>query len=109
MSRPLGALLGAAAAALLSTASVQAASLVIFGPSTWDALAPGASEEVNADVLAKLKAGFIAQHPDVTDVTVNSGGTITDGLSRLRNAVLAATRSTSSCVPRTPSTPLMRG
>ncbi|MQT14793.1 ABC transporter substrate-binding protein [Segnochrobactrum spirostomi] len=89
MSRSFGALLGAAAAALLSTASVQAASLVIFGPSTWDALAPGASEEVNADVLAKLKAGFIAQHPDVTDVTVNSGGTITDGLSRLRNAVLA--------------------
>jgi len=70
-------------------APVAAETLVIFGPSTWDALAPGASEEVNQQLLAKLRDGFIAQHPEVTDVTLNSGGTITDGLGRLRNAVLA--------------------
>ena len=79
-------------AALLTaglTLPAQAETLVIFGPSTWDTLAPGASEEVNAEVLQKLKDGFIALHPEVTDVTLNSGGTITDGLGRLNNAVLA--------------------
>ncbi len=79
-------------AALLTaglTLPAQAETLVIFGPSTWDTLAPGASEEVNAEVLQKLKDGFIALHPEVTDVTLNAGGTITDGLGRLNNAVLA--------------------
>lgn len=90
MPKSLAALLGASAlTAVLAAMPAQAETLVIFGPSTWDTLAPGASEEVNNEVLAKLKAGFIAEHPEVTDVTINSGGTITDGLSRLRNAVLA--------------------
>lgn len=82
-------LLSSVALTALLSAPVQAETLVIFGPSTWDTLTPGASEEVQAEVLARIKDGFIAQHPEVTDVTVNSGGTVTDGLSRLRNAVLA--------------------
>ena len=86
-------LLAAVSTAALLTAGLalpaQAESIVIFGPSTWDTLAPGASEEVNAEVLQKLKDGFIALHPEVTDVTLNAGGTITDGLGRLNNAVLA--------------------
>ena len=77
------------AALMLAAAPASAETLVIFGPSTWDTLTPGAPEEVQNEVLAKLRDGFIAQHPEVTDVTVNSGGTVTDGLSRLRNAVLA--------------------
>lgn len=90
MSKSIAVLLGAtAAAALIAAMPVRAESIVIFGPSTWDALAPGASEEVNAEVLAKLKQGFMALHPEVTDVTLNAGGTITDGLGRLNNAVLA--------------------
>jgi len=90
MSKSIAALLGATAAvAMLVAIPVQAETIVIFGPSTWDTLAPGASEEVNAEVLQKLKEGFIAQHPEVTDVTLNAGGTITDGLGRLNNAVLA--------------------
>ncbi len=86
-------LFAAVSTAALLTAGLalpaQAETIVIFGPSTWDTLAPGASEEVNAEVLAKLKDGFIALHPEVTDVTLNAGGTITDGLGRLNNAVLA--------------------
>lgn len=90
MTNSLIRLLGTSAAiALLAALPAKAETLVIFGPSTWDALAPGASEQVNADILATLKAGFIALHPEVTDVTLNSGGTITDGLGRLNNAVLA--------------------
>jgi len=90
MSRTLASLLASTAtAAMLLAAPAQAETLVIFGPSTWDTLAPGASEEVNAQVLQTLKEGFIAQHPEVTDVTLNAGGTITDGLGRLNNAVLA--------------------
>ncbi len=90
MSKSIAALLGASAvAAMLAAMPAQAETLVIFGPSTWDTLAPGASEEVNAEVLQKLKDGFIAQHPEVTDITLNAGGTITDGLGRLNNAVLA--------------------
>lgn len=77
------------AATMLTAVTAQAETLVIFGPSTWDTLAPGAPDDVQAKVLATLRDGFIAQHPEVTDITVNSGGTITDGLSRLRNAVLA--------------------
>ncbi|MBL8600204.1 MAG: extracellular solute-binding protein [Devosia sp.] len=76
-------------AAILAAAPASAETLVIFGPSTWDTLTPGASEDVQNEVLAKLRDGFIAQHPEVTDVTVNAGGTVTDGLSRLRNATLA--------------------
>jgi raffinose/stachyose/melibiose transport system substrate-binding protein len=76
-------------AAILASAPVSAETLVIFGPSTWDTLTPGASEQVQNEVLGKLRDGFIAQHPEVTDVTVNAGGTVTDGLSRLRNATLA--------------------
>lgn len=82
-------LLSTVAFAALIATSAHAESIVIFGPSTWDTLTPGAPEDVQNEVLAQLKAGFIAQHPEVTDVTVNSGGTVTDGLSRLRNAVLA--------------------
>lgn len=82
-------LLSTVAFAALIATSAHAESIVIFGPSTWDTLTPGAPEDVQNEVLTQLKAGFIAQHPEVTDVTVNSGGTVTDGLSRLRNAVLA--------------------
>jgi raffinose/stachyose/melibiose transport system substrate-binding protein len=82
---------GSLAALLLAAVCMpaNAETLVIFGPSTWDTLTPGASEAVQNDVTAKLRDGFIALHPEVTDVTINSGGTVTDGLSRLRNAVLA--------------------
>lgn len=76
-------------AAILASLPASAETLVIFGPSTWDTLAPGASEQVQNDVLAKLRDGFVALHPEVTDVTINSGGTVTDGLSRLQNATLA--------------------
>ena len=78
-----------AATTMLGAVSARAETLVIFGPSTWDTLAPGAPDDVQQKVLATLKDGFIKLHPEVTDITVNSGGTITDGLGRLRNAVLA--------------------
>ncbi len=88
--KPLPHLLAAVCLSALAIAPpAMAETLVIFGPSTWDALAPGASEAANAEVLEKLKTGFMAAHPEVTDIELNSGGTITDGLGRLRNAVLA--------------------
>jgi raffinose/stachyose/melibiose transport system substrate-binding protein len=79
-------------ALLLTTALASpgfAASLVVFGPSQWDTLAPGASEDVVKQVTDELDSRFKAAHPDVTAITHNAGGTVTDGLSRLRNAVLA--------------------
>ncbi|UIJ83209.1 ABC transporter substrate-binding protein [Rhizobium leguminosarum] len=82
-----------AALALTTTALISpqlcAKELHVFGPSSWDSFAPGAPEDVVKKVTDDLDAKFMAKFPDVTQVSHDVRGTISDGLSRLRNAQLA--------------------
>lgn len=64
-------------------------SLVVFGPSSWDTFAPGASEDVVNSVTKQIDDAFKAANPGVTQIKHDARGTVTDGLSRLTNAVLA--------------------
>ena len=63
--------------------------LVVFGPSGWDTLMPGAPGELSDHVVATLDRKFRAQHPDVGAVVHDSRGTVADGVARLRNAHVA--------------------
>ncbi len=61
----------------------------MFGPSAWDSFAPGAPESVVNSVTEALDAGFKAAHPEIGRIVHDSRGPVAEGLSRLRNAVLA--------------------
>ncbi|QQA41772.1 ABC transporter substrate-binding protein [Pelagovum pacificum] len=82
-------LAGAVAICALLPLAAHAETLVVFGPSSWDTFAPGAPEEVVQEVTDELDARFMEAHPEVTEITHDSRGTIADGLARLRNAQLA--------------------
>lgn len=68
---------------------LSAKELHVFGPSTWDTFAAGAPEEVVKKVTDDLDAKFMAKFPEVTKILHDARGTVSDGLSRLRNAQLA--------------------
>ncbi|SDN78955.1 ABC transporter substrate-binding protein [Ensifer sp. YR511] len=81
------------AALALTTAliapSAGAKELHVFGPSTWDTFAAGSPEEIVKKITDELDAKFMAEFPEVTKVSHDARGTVSDGLSRLRNAQLA--------------------
>jgi len=81
------------AALALTTALIAPAAgakeLHVFGPSTWDTFAAGSPEEIVKKVTDDLDAKFMAKFPEVTKVWHDARGTVSDGLSRLRNAQLA--------------------
>lgn len=78
-----------AGTALFPLAAAAQERLVVFGPSSWDVLAPGAPEDVVESVNNHIDEGFMALHPEVTEIVHDSRGTISDGLARLQNAQLA--------------------
>jgi raffinose/stachyose/melibiose transport system substrate-binding protein len=63
--------------------------LVVFGPSNWDTLVPGASAEVIAAAIGPIEDEFRRLHPEVGQIVHDSRGTVADGLARLRNAHVA--------------------
>jgi raffinose/stachyose/melibiose transport system substrate-binding protein len=69
--------------------SAAGAKLVVFGPSSWDAFAPGAAETVVSQVTAALDQKFQLVHPELKNIVHDSRGTVADGLARLRNAQVA--------------------
>ncbi len=69
--------------------SAAGAKLVVFGPSSWDAFAPGAAETVVFQVMAALDRKFQLAHPELKNIVHDSRGTVADGLARLRNAQVA--------------------
>lgn len=73
----------------LAASSVSAKELHVFGSSSWDTFAPGSPEEVVKKVTDDLDAKFMAKFPEVTKISHDARGTVSDNLSRLRNAQLA--------------------
>ena len=63
--------------------------LVVFGPSSWDTFAPGATEDVVARVTGELDEKFKIEHPEVKYIEHDARGPVSDGLARLRNAEVA--------------------
>lgn len=63
--------------------------IVLFGPSSWDTFAPGASEDVVKEVTKQIDDAFMAKYPEVTEIVHDSRGTVSDGLSRLMTAQMA--------------------
>ena len=63
--------------------------LVVFGPSSWDTLIPGASQQQLSDIVGRFDQQFRAEHPDVGEITHDSRGQVSDGVARLRNAYVA--------------------
>lgn len=66
-------------------------SLAVFGPSSYDTFAAGASEDTVKQVTDEVDSAFQTAFPVVTTITHDSRGTTSDGLSRLRNTTLAGT------------------
>jgi len=67
----------------------EGVNLVVFGPSSWDTLVPGASPSELARVTQPLDEAFRREHPQVGSITHDSRGTVADGVARLRNAYVA--------------------
>jgi len=63
--------------------------LVIFGPSSWDILIPGADSETLTAAIKKINKGFREIHPETGRIIYDSRGPISDGVARLRNAIIA--------------------
>ena len=81
--------------ALLAVGSVAAQDafvLHVFGPTSLDNLGSMAPDDVQAQVEQEVIDGFLAENPDVSDVTWDAQGPIEGGVTRLLTAHLAGER-----------------
>lgn len=72
-----------------SGSGASGSTLVVFGPSSWDTFAPGAPKAVIDSVTKKIDDAFKAKNPQITEIRHDARGTVTDGLARLTNSILA--------------------
>lgn len=69
--------------------SAKGERLVVFGPSSWDTLVPGATQEQLDKIVGQLDAAFRREHPEVGEIVHDSRGQVSDGVARLRNSYVA--------------------
>jgi raffinose/stachyose/melibiose transport system substrate-binding protein len=80
--------LGVAGCAASDPAS-EGVTLVVFGPNQFNTIPPNATEEVYTAIQDELAAGFMAEHPEVTNIVFDAQGTFENEVSRTQNAQLA--------------------